>query len=202
MKTVESEVSVAPDGQPEADLIALAKKGDMAAFDELVKSHFRRVFGVAYHMLGQREDAEDVTQAVFIKAHRALDRFRGQSAFSSWLHRIAVNETLNVIKKRKKATYVPMDDLHLDSPEDPAHARLISNDSPERAAHLKDLNKLLNTALQSLSQPHRLVVVLHDLEGMPHDKIADLLGCSAGTVRSRLFYARQLLQLELKEFAP
>lgn len=194
--------STEPTGDPDVDLVARARRGDMGAFDELVRKHFQRIFGLAYHMMGHREDAEDVTQAIFIKAHRAIDRFRGQSAFSSWLHRIAINETLNAIKRRKRGPKISLADLQIDSPEDPAYIRMVSSDSPARAAHLKELQTKLNEALQTLSHNHRTVVVLHDVQGVPHDQIAEMLGCSVGTVRSRLFYARRLLQVEMNEFAP
>lgn len=191
----ETESGAAPSAAAEeADLVARARQGEMTAFDDLVRKHSRRVFNLTYHMMGNREDAEDVSQTVFIKAHRALDRFRGQSAFSSWLHRIAINEALNALKKRKSNTRVSLADLPLDDPDNPAYRRLVTTDSPERAAHLKELQKKLNEALQALSHNHRTVVVLHDMEGVPHERIADMLGCSVGTVRSRLFYARQQLQ--------
>ena len=203
MRKEESETEAAtppPAAAEDADLVLRARQGEMAAFDDLVRKHSRRVFGLVYHMMGNREDAEDVTQAVFIKAHRALDRFRGQSAFSSWLHRIAINETLNALKKRNSTSRVSLADLPLDDPNDPVYRRLVTTDSPARAAHLKELQNKLNEALQTLSHNHRTVVVLHDMEGVPHDRIAEMLGCSVGTVRSRLFYARQLLQGLLGEW--
>lgn len=199
----ESKAETAPPVGPEdADLVARARQGETLAFDDLVRKHSRRVFGLVYHMMGNREDAEDVTQMVFLKAHRALDRFRGQSAFSSWLHRIAINETLNALKKRKSNFRISLADLPLENPDDPAYNRLVTTHTPERAAHLKELQNTLNEALQALSHNHRTVVVLHDMEGVPHDRIAEMLGCSVGTVRSRLFYARQLLQGLLGDWKP
>lgn len=193
------EEAPAPD---DSKLVARAQSGDPAAFEELVRRNGLRVFGIAYHMLGHREDAEDVTQNVFLKAHRSLSRFQGRSAFSSWLHRIAVNETYNFLKKRRKTRHLSLADMDPLNPDNPVHARLLSNDSPIRAADLKDLQEKLNAALQSLSHTHRTVVVLHEIEGLPHEEIADLMGCSVGTVRSRLYYARQQLQGLLSDFAP
>ena len=163
-------------------------------------SAHRRVFGIAYHMLGNREDAEDVSQSVFIKAHHSLNHFRGQSAFSSWIHRIAMNETYNFIKKRKKSSHLSLADMNPTDPDDPAYVRLTSHQTPDREMDLKELQKKLNEALQTLSNSHRTAVVLHEMEGLPHEEIADLLGCSVGTVRSRLFYARKQLQKKLARF--
>jgi RNA polymerase sigma-70 factor (ECF subfamily) len=177
-----------------------AQNGDLSAFDHLIRRHNRRVFGIAYHMLGNREDAEDVAQAVFIKAYQSLKNFRGQSAFSSWIHRIAVNETYNYLKKRKKTTHLSLAEMNPTDPDDPAHIRLTSHQTPDREISLKELQKKLNEALQTLSNSHRTAVVLHEMEGLPHEEIAELLGCSVGTVRSRLFYARKQLQKKLARF--
>ncbi len=183
----------------DAALVRRAQAGDDSAFDQLVRRNQSRVFGIAYHMLGHREDAEDVAQAVFLKAYRSLASFQGRSAFSSWLHRITVNETFNALKKRNRTRFLSLADLGPTSPDNPAHTRLTTSRSPDRAAHLKDVQKKLNAALQSLSHLHRTAVVLHDIEGMTHEDIARLLGCSVGTVRSRLFYARKQLQKKLAD---
>ncbi len=184
----------------DARLVERARQGDVAAFDDLVRRHHGRIYALVYHMLGHREDAEDVTQAAFLRAYRALPHFRGAAAFSSWMYRIAVNTALNHIKQRRRRAALSLDDLAPAAALDPAFREMVTRRSPDRDAQVSELQRKLNEALQSLSEKHRTVVVLHDIQGIPHDEIARIMGCSEGTVRSRLFYARQLLQSLLSEF--
>ncbi len=183
-------------------LVERARRGDTAAFDELVRLYQGRIYGLVYHMTGNREDAEDLVQTTFVKAHGSLARFRGQSAFYTWLYRIAVNTAINFVKKRSRHTALSLNDMDQAIERDPDYVSLAARESPVRDAALTELQERLNRALLTLSEKHRTVVVLHDVQGMPHEEIARLLGCSEGTVRSRLFYARRLLQNELLEFAP
>lgn len=181
-------------------LVAAARDGDLSAFDELVKRHQGRIYALVYHMLGHKEDAEDVVQAAFLRAYRALPNFRGQSAFSSWLYRIAVNTALNHLKQRRRHAALSLNELEPAAGLDPAFRGLVTRTGPDREAQIAELQRKLNEALQQLSEKHRTVVVLHDIQGLQHDEIARIMGCSEGTVRSRLFYARQLLQGLLSEY--
>ncbi len=185
----------------DAALVRRACRGDSRAFDEIVRRHHARLYGLIYHMTSHREDTEDILQAVFLRAYRSLPRFRGKSSLSTWLHRIAVNTTINFIHRRKRAAMSLNDpDAAIERSEE--YQELAARDSPFRDATISELQRKLNAALQTLSEKHRTVVVLHDIQGVPHEEIARMLKCSVGTVRSRLFYARRLLQGELAEYAP
>lgn len=182
------------------DLVARARGRDMAAYDELIRRYQRKIYQLVYNMTSNREDAEDLVQDVFVKAYSALERFKGDSSFYTWIYRIAVNRAINYLKKRKRNTAMSLDDIDQGVERDPNFVALQSRESPVRDATLSELQKKLNEALQALSENHRAVVVLHDIQGIQHDEIARMLKCSSGTVRSRLFYARQELQKQLTEF--
>ena len=193
------------DGQPDVPdnvLVARAQAQDLAAYEELVCRYQGKIYSLLYNMTGHREDAEDLLQDVFIKAHASLARFRGKSSFYTWVYRIAVNRAINFRKKRTRKAALSLDDVDQGLERDPAYVELSSKTPPLRELSLHEIQEKLNIALQTLSEKHRTVVVLHDIQGVPHDEIGKMLGCSAGTVRSRLFYARKRLQLELSEFAP
>lgn len=200
--TARSEADGPPPDPPDAVLVERVRTGDVTAYEELVRRNRARIYGLIYNMTSHREDTEDLVQSVFIKAYRSLDRFRGQSAFSTWLYRIALNETLNFLPKRKRRTALSLNDLDQAVERDPDYVALVARESPVRDVQRSELQKKLNAALQTLSEAHRTVVVLHDIEGLPHDEIARITGVPEGTVRSRLFHARQQLQAELSEFAP
>lgn len=192
----------APPDPPDAVLVERSRAGDIPAYEELVRRHRSRIYGLIYNMTSHREDTEDLVQSVFVKAYRSLDRFRGQSAFSTWIYRIALNETLNFLPKRRRRMTLSLNDLDQGVERNPDYIALVARESPFRDVQLSELQKRLNAALQTLSEAHRTVVVLHDIEGLPHDEISRIVGVPEGTVRSRLFHARQQLQTELAEFAP
>mgnify|MGYP002260555933 CR=1 FL=1 len=131
---------------------------------------------------------------------RALPRFRGDSAFYTWIYRIAVNKTLNFLKQRKQRTQMSLNDLEFHAENDPDLVALISEKTPRRDLNLAELQEKLNEAMQKLSDVHRLAVTLHDIQGVPHEEIARIMDCNIGTVRSRLFYARQQLQGYLMDY--
>ena len=184
----------------EESLVRRAKKGDLKAYDELVRRYQERIYATIYHMTSNHEDANDLAQESFIKAYQALASFKGGSSFYTWLYRIAVNKTINFLKQRKNRTHMSLNDLDFNAEHDPDLMALISNKTPRRDAGLAELSEKLNAALQKLSEPHRLVVVLHDVQGQSHEAIAKVMDCNIGTVRSRLFYARQQLQSELADY--
>jgi RNA polymerase sigma factor (sigma-70 family) len=193
--------SNAPAGMLEADLVRKAQRGDLSAYDELVKRYQERIYATIYHMTSNHEDANDLAQESFIKAFQALKSFKGGSTFYTWLYRIAVNKTINFLKQRKKRQHMSLNDIDFNAEHDPDLVALISDKTPFRNAGLSELQKFLNEALLKLSEPHRMVVVLHDVQGQSHEEIAEILGCNIGTVRSRLFYARQQLQGYLSEYS-
>lgn len=130
----------------------------------------------------------------------ALKTFKGDSSFYTWIYRIAVNKTINFLKTRKNKTQLSLNDLDFNAEHDPDLLALVSEKTPRRDAALKELQEKLNNALLKLSETHRLVVTLHDVQGLSHEEIAEIMDCNTGTVRSRLFYARQQLQGWLADY--
>ncbi len=177
-----------------------ARARDAGAYDELIRRYQRKIYQLVYNMTSNRHDAEDLTQDVFVKAYSALQHFKGDSAFYTWVYRIAVNRTINFLKKRNRNPGLSLDDLDQAVERDPDYVELQSRESPVRDLALSELQKKLNEALQTLSENHRTVVVMHDIQGIQHEEIARIVGCSEGTVRSRLFYARRELQKQLAEY--
>ena len=184
----------------EMELVRRAQRGDLNAYDELVQRYQERIYATVYHMTSNHEDANDLAQDSFIKAYQALKSFKGGSSFYTWLYRIAVNKTINFLKQRKNRNHMSLNDLDFNTENNPDLVALISENTPRRDAGLKELQEKLNAALLKLSEPHRLVVVLHDVQGQSHEEIAEIMDCNIGTVRSRLFYARQQLQSLLTDY--
>lgn len=188
------------DAAEERALVSRAQAGEMNAYDELVRRHQERVYATIYHMTSHHEDAADLAQETFVKAYRALKSFKGDSSFFTWLYRIAVNKTINYLKQRKHRGQVSLNDLDVNAENDPDLVALVSERTPRREAGLRELQERLNMAMQRLSEEHRMVVTLHDIQGLKHEEIAGIMKCNIGTVRSRLFYARQQLQAFLGEW--
>ena len=184
----------------ELELVRRAREGDMSAYDDLVRRYQERIYATIYHMTSNHEDANDLAQEAFIKAYQALKSFKGGSSFYTWIYRIAVNKTINFLKQRKNRAQMSLNDLDFNVEHDPDLVALISDKTPRRDAGLAELQEKLNAALQKLSEYHRLVVTLHDVQGLSHEEIAKIMDCNIGTVRSRLFYARQQLQAYLSDY--
>ena len=190
-----------PSNAPEdAALVRRAQAGDLEAFDTLVRRYQERIYGVIYHMTAHHEDAADLAQEAFVRAYRALPGFKQDSSFFTWLYRIAVNLTLNFLKQRRPRGQMSLDDLDQQAENDPNLVALVSDKTPRRDATLRELQERLNAALLKLSEPHRMVVTLHDIQGLRHEQIAEIMKCNVGTVRSRLHYARQQLQAYLSDW--
>src|SRR5271157_2195173 len=188
---------------PQADEILLvrrARRGELTAYDDLVRRYQDRIYATVYHMTANHEDANDLTQEAFIKGFHALKSFKGGSSFYTWVYRIAVNKTINFLKQRKHKAMMSLNDLDFNAEHDPDLVALISEKTPRREINLAELQEKLNAAMQKLSEPHRLAVTLHDVQGLSHEEIAKIMDCNIGTVRSRLFYARQQLQAYLTEY--
>lgn len=188
------------EGAADADLVAWSRNGDTAAYDELVRRYQERVYATVYNMTSNHDDAADLVQEAFVKAWQSLKRFKGESGFYTWIYRIAVNRTLNFLKSPKNRRHRSLNDLDAGVENDKELVALISEQTPRREVKLAELQEKLNEAMQRLSEVHRAVVVMHDIQGMPHDEIAEILDCNAGTVRTRLFYARQQLQGILADY--
>lgn len=188
------------DGAQDLTLVQRAQNGDYTAYDELVRRYQERVYATVYHMTSNHEDAGDLTQETFIKGFAALKSFKGDSSFYTWVYRIAVNKTINFIKQRKNRTHLSLNDMDFNAENHPDMVDMVSDKTPRRDAGLNELQEKLNDAMQKLSPMHRLVVTLHDVQGLPHEEIATIMDCNIGTVRSRLFYARQQLQAYLSDY--
>ncbi len=185
--------------QPEesdAALVHKARSGDLNSFGELVRRHERTVQGIVTRMIPSSDDAEDVVQEVFVSAWQGLQRFRGDARFSTWLHTIAVNATLKRIRQMRRHGQVSLDD-----PESGAAERLAADAAgqPFEQAVSAEEKAAVRRALQNLSDNHRMTVVLYYFEEHPCEEIARMMGCSVGTVWSRLHYACKKLKQELRD---
>jgi RNA polymerase sigma factor (sigma-70 family) len=188
------------DTSSDVALVKAARDGDMRAYDQLVQRYQERLYATIYHMTSNHEDANDLAQETFIKAFSALRSFKGDSSFYTWVYRIAVNKTINFLKQRKSRQSMSLNDLDFNVENDPDLVALVSDKTPRRDIALVELQEKLNAAMQKLSDVHRLVVTLHDVQDLSHEEIADIMECNVGTVRSRLFYARQQLQAYLSDY--
>ena len=189
-----------PAHNEDVDLVVRAQSGDPAGFDALVVKYSPRLYGLVYNMTHNHEDTNDLLQDIFAKAYRSISGFRGKSSFYTWIHSIAVNMTINFLKKRNRRPQMSLDDEDSGLQNNRDLVELTSATDPVREADLAELQQRLNEALMRLSHDHRAVVTMFDIQGMPHAEIAKILGISEGTVRSRLFYAHRQLQNFLEEF--
>ena len=184
-------------------LVMAAQQGDTASFDELVVKYTPRLYGMIYNMTSNHEDTNDLLQDIFAKAYRSLKRFQGKSSFYTWIYSIATNMSLNFLKKRnRRKGQMSLDDLdrQVEHDKELIEAKMLSEGNPVREAALHELQKRLNDAMMQLSDDHRAVVTMFDIQGIPHAEISRILKVSEGTVRSRLFYAHKQLQGHLAEF--
>lgn len=184
----------------EGDLVRRAKEGDADAYGALVGLYQERIYSMIYNMTGNHDEADDLTQEAFIKGFRSLKSFKENSSFFTWIYRIAVNKTINTLKSQRRKRTTSLDGLIDERDGDRSAYNPASSDTPRRQAGLKELREQLNAAMQSLSEKHRIVLTMHDIQGMPHEEIRKVLNCSNGTVRSRLHYARKQLQVKLSNY--
>jgi RNA polymerase sigma-70 factor (ECF subfamily) len=194
-----------PDRLHEADedwsIVQQVQEGDVAAFDRLTIKYRNRVYGVVYNLTSNREDAADLTQDAFIKAFQSIQRFQGQSSFFTWIYRIAINSTLSHLRKNRVRSFFSLERINSDEPVSrELIAALTDKTGADRETFARELQEKLNEAMQKLSIKHRTVVTLFEIDGLSHQEIAEVMDCSVGTVRSRLHYAKQLLQAELQSY--
>jgi RNA polymerase sigma factor (sigma-70 family) len=181
-------------------LVSRARAGDASAFDQLVGRHTARLYGLVYHMTGNHEDTNDLLQDVWTKVFRSLAGFRGASRFSTWIHSIAVNMSINFLKRRNRRQTLSLDAASDEGgAPDAMESLLVSPHTPRSEAGISELQERLTEALGKLSAEHRAVVTMFDIQGMAHAEIGRVLGVSEGTVRSRLFYAHRQLQAFLSD---
>lgn len=185
-------------GGREASLVQRCTSGEDAAYAELVTDHQRMVVQLAVNLLGDRDEALDLSQEVFLKVFRTIHRFRGQSSLRTWIYRIAVNQARNrhrFWRRRHRADQVSLD-AHV-----AAHGEFLSGglSRPDRVLDQKELANCLQSALDHLPFDQRTAIVLREVDGLSYEEIAFSLGVAIGTVKSRLTRARQALRLELRE---
>lgn len=178
----------------DAVLVERVKGGDMAAFDVLTRKYRERLFSAVYNMLGNREDAMDIVQDAFIKAFTSIASFRGNSAFYTWIYRIAINKGITFLKRSRLRRFFSFENADEELAPDDVLEKLSTEFGGSKSLALKELREKLNESLQSLSIKHRTVVVLHEIEGLSHEEIAEITETSPATVRTRLHYAKQQLQ--------
>ena len=193
-KAIETAVS------DELALVQAAKQGDVGAFEQLVKRYDRNIFRIAQHITQNREDAEDVVQDAFLKAYENLDQFQGNSKFYTWLVRIAVNESLMKLRRRKTSKTVSMDeDVETEEGSMPREFADWSPD-PEQQYGQSELSEILRKTIQGLPAGFRTVFVLRDVEGLSTEETAEMLDLSIPAVKSRLLRARLQLRERLNKY--
>jgi RNA polymerase sigma-70 factor (ECF subfamily) len=186
--------------EPDELLVARARRGDAGAFGLLAERYQDAVFNGIYRMVGQREDAEDLAQEVFVKAYGGIGRFEGRSSLYTWLYSIAFNVVVS--HRRKVGSSRHANPLSLQESGDEAGRSFDVQDGSERpdaAAERGELREQIEEAIGQLEEDHRVVLVMRDIEGFDYDTIARLLGCPHGTVKSRLHRARLALREQLKD---
>ena len=185
---------------PDVLLVEQAKQGDVQAFEKLVKQYDRQVFRIANHITQNREDAEDVVQDAFLKAYEKLDQFQGNSKFYTWLVRIAVNESLMRLRKRRTGKTISMDE-NIET-DDGSMPRDFADWGPDPEAQYgqSEMAEILKKTIQGLPQGFRVVFVLRDVEGLSTEETAETLGLSVPAVKSRLLRARLQLRERLAKY--
>ena len=180
-------------------LVRAAQKGDQRAFRALVERYQRRVVQLALGMTKDPDEAMDIAQETFVRVHRYLPSFKGDSSFFTWTYRIAANLCLDVSRKKGRGERVDIDetDADIEAHMDPPSAAFAG---PQRAALNEELKEKMDEALATLSEKHRSILLLRELDGLSYEELAKVLGIRKGTVMSRLFHARLKMQRKLREY--
>ena len=172
------------------ELVKAAQKGDMAAFEELVARHRDKIFARAFSMMRNEDDATDLSQEAWVKGWQRLVQFQGDSSFATWMTRIVINLCLDQLRKQKRIRSESIDEMNEETGGVERQMPVI-NPNPTEGLERHELRQRIDKALGQLSHEHRTVLVLHEFEELEYKLIAKKMGCSIGTVMSRLFYARR-----------
>ena len=196
-----TETTAAQADVSELDLVKRCQAGEADAFDELVVRYRTRIFGMIYNMVHNEQDAWDLAQDSFVKAWKSMKRFRGQSSFYTWMYRIVMNVTIDWLRKKQiKGAGAEFDDSIQLKEIDPASKTVPKPDAlPYERMQQTEIRAQIDSAIGQLTPEHRAVILMKEIEDMQYHEIAEALGCSIGTVMSRLFYARKKLQTLLKD---
>src|SRR5436189_4310219 len=198
---MQTEATPAQADVSELDLVKRCQAGDTEAFDELVTRYRTRVFSMIYNMVRNEQDAWDLAQDSFVKAWKSIKRFRGRSSFYTWIYRIVMNVTIDWLRKKHiKGAGAEFDDAIQLRQVDPASKTVPKTEAfPNEMMQQARIRTRIEQAIDQLSPEHRAVILMKELEDMQYHEIAEALGCSIGTVMSRLFYARKKLQNLLRD---
>lgn len=180
----------------DSSLLRAAQGGDVEAFGALVTQYRSRIHAVIASIIRNDEEAWDLSQDVFLRAWKSIGSFRGGASFYTWIYRIATNAALDWLRRRRNAPTVPYEDAIATAGDPVADA---AETAPARRLEAAEIRQRIDAAMEKLTPEHRAVIVLKEVEGMQYHEIADAVGCSIGTVMSRLFYARRRLQALLKD---
>jgi len=183
--------------QSDLELVRRVQRGERGAFDLLVLRYQHKVVKLVARLLRDPAEAEDVAQEAFVKAYRALGSFRGDSAFYTWLYRIAVNTARNTMASRQRRPLDYEADLS-ESEQSVVESRMRHIDTPEAAALTDEIHQTVNGAIAALPEDLRTAIVLREIEGLSYEEIAEAMDCPVGTVRSRIFRAREAIDRSLK----
>ncbi len=178
----------------EKDLVDRARMGDVEAFEQLIESCQKKVFNIAYKMIGNYDDANELAQEVFLKAFRSIKKFKGDSLFSTWIYKVTANVCLDEIRRRKKRIVLSLDeDIELNDGE---VKRQIpdSSPTPDLEAETNEIKDAVNKSIQELPDDYKSVIILRDIQGFSYDEISTIVNCPEGTVKSRINRARQALK--------
>ncbi len=179
------------------ELVQSARAGDRDAFRTLFERYHRRAYALALGVVRHPDDALDVVQDAFIKAHKYLDKFEGNSSFYTWLYRIVMNLAIDHLRKHRRIKPVELDEQKLEDGGDESLIPRILGGNPGRALMDKQIRARIDEALAELSENHRAVIVMRELEGLSYEEMAKAMDCSKGTIMSRLFHARRNMQKRL-----
>jgi RNA polymerase sigma-70 factor (ECF subfamily) len=188
----------------ELELVRRAQEGDRDAFRELVERYQRKVYSICYGMLKNNDDSLDASQEAFVKVYRYLEKFNHQSSFYTWLYRITVNVCIDHIRKNTRVRKVEYDDrLSHRGGEVAGDEHILPSQlglNPDKVYGRKELREKMLEALETLSEKHRTILILREVEGLSYEEMAEVLNISKGTVMSRLFHARRYFQDAISEY--
>ena len=198
--TVPTETADVATGPDDLELVARSQAGDTSAFNELVTRYRNRAYAMIYNMVRNEQDAWDLAQDGFLKAWKSISRFRGQSSFYTWLYRILMNVTIDAMRRKQIEGGTEFDDqIGLQNIAPGAATAPKSEMEPADRISDKEIRQRIDEAIEKLSPEHRTAIVMREIDGLEYTEIAEQMGCSLGTVMSRLFYARKKLQALLKD---
>jgi RNA polymerase sigma-70 factor (ECF subfamily) len=185
------------EGELDQELVRRVQRGDSAAFDLLVRKYQHRIVGLIGRYVSDWSECQDVAQETFLRAYRALGKFRGDAQFYTWLHRIAVNTAKNHLVSSNRRP--PTDDIDIEDAEQYASGlRLRDNDTPERELMRQQLEQTVMRAVEALPDELRVAITLREVDGLSYEEIATKMDCPIGTVRSRIFRAREAIDQEMR----